>query len=271
MRKAKKVYFRKFQKRKLTRKEKQRLINKIIFGTGLFLFLFFLYFFIFSPYFQVKEIEISGVFRLISPDNFRKEVEDSITQRFLFWANKNIIFIREENLEKKMKEKNPLIQSLKLEKDYPDKIILEIYERMPFGILETLNGRFIFDQEGVIFLKEHTESAKERLIKIKDFSKEASVGQGYFAEKEIRQFQQIRDFFKNRLNIEIQEIDISDPDKIIIGTKEGWKVFLTFKQNFDIILSKLEILLIDEIPEEKREKLDYIDLRFEKIFYKYRR
>jgi len=96
------------------------------------------------------------------------------------------------------------------------------------------------------------------------------VGEKNFEEDFIKNLELAVDFFENKLKINLENIDISSPDKVIVNTKEDWKTFLVIDKNLKINLEKLKIILIQEISLENRVNLDYIDLRFDKIFYKFK-
>jgi len=270
----KRYYLKGLPSKKLTTKKRKELIRFSLYLLFFFLIASLAFYIIFGPYFQVKDVQIQGVFRFDSKENLEKEIDDLITQRILFLKTKNIFLIHQKSLEKKLKERDFLIRELRLEKEYPSRIFIVLTERSPLGVLESRSGSFFFDETGLVFLKTDgvflSDKQQRNLLKVRDLSREAKLGCLYFSKGEIHNFGLIKNFFEAKLDNPLKEIDVSNFNKVIVETEEGWKVFFDFEENLDINLQKLDILLANEIPREKRKKLDYIDLRFEKIFYKYK-
>ena len=53
-------------------------------------------------------------------------------------------------------------------------------------------------------------------------------------------------------------------------TKEGWRILLDLKENMEWQQTKLQLVLEQKIPLEKRGELQYIDLRFgDQAYIKY--
>ena len=53
-------------------------------------------------------------------------------------------------------------------------------------------------------------------------------------------------------------------------TAEGWEVYFTPKEDLNWQITELKAVLENEISPERRGNLEYIDLRFEKIYIKYK-
>jgi cell division septal protein FtsQ len=249
------------------RQKKQNKRKISFFLIAVFLFLIFV-FFAFCPYLQIKNIEINGIFRFSSKDYLKEIANNFAVKKLIFIENRNIFFIWNKSLENYIKEKDYKIGKVVARKIYPDKLLISIEERFPVGIIYSGENSFLFDNEGVIFQNVGKDFSNQNLIRLLT-SNNVILGEKNFEENFINDLETIFDFFENKLKINLENIDISSSDKIVVSAKEGWKVFLTIDKNLKINLEKLKIVLIQEISLEDRNNLDYIDLRFDKIFYKF--
>ena len=66
---------------------------------------------------------------------------------------------------------------------------------------------------------------------------------------------------KNNLNLLIKETIISS-EKLTIITDQDWQIYFDLKEDTDWQLIKLRVVLEEKIPEQERENLEYIELRF---------
>jgi hypothetical protein len=68
----------------------------------------------------------------------------------------------------------------------------------------------------------------------------------------------------------IVEISIISNERLNIKTFEGWLIYFNPKEDLDWQTQKLDLVLEKQIPLEKREELEYIELRFgNQAFIKY--
>ena len=56
-----------------------------------------------------------------------------------------------------------------------------------------------------------------------------------------------------------------------VQTSQNFLIYFNPKEDIEKQVQKLILTFENEIPQEKRENLDYIDLRFgDKVYYKYK-
>ena len=73
-------------------------------------------------------------------------------------------------------------------------------------------------------------------------------------------------FSKDGLSFEIMS-----ESQIHARTGEGWSVYFTHTEGLSWQMTKLQTVLENKIPFEKRKKLEYIDVRFgDQAYFKYR-
>lgn len=211
-----------------------------------FCFIFFsLYFF--DSYFQIKKIKIVGskinIFGL-------KEITD-----------KNIIFTSEEKIKKILKDKNPLIKFLLIEKKYPDTLVLTINLYQSIGELVVGGGYFQLSEDGKIIGKSKKENKKITKINFYQKLNYQSYNQG-----ERISLKEILDglyFLKSLIdiNIKVDSLDINGINMIVCKLENKKIIFSSEKEK------ELQIFQVKEIIRRfKIEGKNYkeIDLRFDK-------
>lgn len=201
----------------------------------------------FDNYFQVKKIKIVGskinIFGL-----------NEIT-------GKNIIFISEEKIKEILKEKNPLINSLLIEKKYPDTLVLNITLYQPIGELIVNSGYFQLAEDGKIIAKSKKEN--EKITKINFYQK---LNYQSYNQGEIISFKEILDglYFLQSLidmNIKADSLDINGINMIVFKLENKKIIFSSEKDR------ELQVFQVKEIIRRfKIEGKNYkeIDLRFDK-------
>lgn len=264
-----KYRFKKKYLRGLNLKEKKQKQKRIIKISIVFLFVVAFIYFAFCPYFQVQDIEINGIFRFSSQEDLKNYIDELIARKFLFISNKNIFFINKKDVEEKIKQNNYKIDSVVVKKKYPNKISISVEERFPIGTLVSKENIFLFDKKGYLFQQVESDFHQQNLIRLVDANNNFSLGDNYFNKEFIDNLNLCFDFLQNKLNLDIESINISNLNKISINTEQSWEIFILFNENLKTSLKKLEVILLDEIIFEDRVNLDYIDLRFEKVFYKF--
>jgi len=51
-----------------------------------------------------------------------------------------------------------------------------------------------------------------------------------------------------------------------VKTSEGWEIYFNLKKDINWQLTELDFLLKERIPPDKKGNVEYIDLRFERIY-----
>ncbi len=96
--------------------------------------------FSFSPFFQIRNFEYSGL-NIVS--------EEEISNIMHTYLNDNILFLDQRDLNKDLLG-HPYIKSVEIIKDYPDQIILNIKEREPIAKINNDGQYLSFTSSGFI-------------------------------------------------------------------------------------------------------------------------
>lgn len=244
-----------FKKKKLIWRQKQ-------FWQGIAFFLFFFslsYILFFHQTFQIDKIVIAGE-KKISKENLESFINAKLdSNRLLFFQTKSIFLINCGILEKNILKNYSGLANLKIKRNFPAGLTFILEERVEAANWCRQGRCFLIDKEGIIF----REESKEDLAKIVDNhnSGDLQLGQRVMSKEELNQI--ISGILPALGNLAIEPAQFSaSEDKLEVLTKENWKIFFDLQKDIDWQLTKLDAVLRDSIPQDKRRNLDYIELRF---------
>lgn len=223
----------------------------------------------FSPFFQIGEVLISGNKKIDLADLY-KVINPYLSKNMLLWETKSIFFVSPTKIEKIISENFPSVTQIKVERKWPDGIKVFIQEREAEAIWCKEPVCFYIDKNGVIF-EEVLGNFDKLVIQNKEYKEDLFLGKQVLSKEKIGEVFILRDSFKNELQIDIKEVIFVSPERIDVLTPEGWEAYFNFPvDNLQWQITRLKIILQEEIPVERRPELEYIDLRFGKVYYKYR-
>lgn len=235
-----------------------------------------IYVFFFSPYLAISSLDIIGGEK--SGNDLREKIEKKISGRyFRFLQKNNMILISGKKLEKEMLERFKIISSIEISRDFPDKLTINVKERVPKLILCGKDICYVVDSEGEIFDQMNDENIRlfDDLPILRDEGgKEFDL---HDRPLPISHIQYVADFMKKierDLGLVLDK-NVTTP-KLVSGdirfkTSENWNIYA----NIDIPLEKemgmLKVVLENNIDRSRRHLLDYIDLRTNnKVYFKYK-
>jgi len=249
----------------------------LLVGTGLF------YFICFSSIVQVKNIRIEKEAVEIGPgtdfisdqaiQNINVLIEKEITKEIFSQKSKSILLVNSQKIKKEIMVQFPEIAQIEVEKKFSQGAI-NFYLSRKRGVALWCQETdcFLLDKLGIIFSQ--SSEIDQELFKITKLNDQEELILG----KELidaQKLAQILDIFSRiekteGLKLVITEFEIESDEKLNIITDQNWRIYLNPKGNIDWQLTKL-IVSLKEIPLENREKLDYIELRFNNFApYKYK-
>lgn len=255
---------RRFKIKKRFKKRKSIFKNRFFWISFFILVLIFglSYLFIFSQVFRIKEIKISNV-----DDSLKLKVEEVIKNEI----GSNIFLVNFEKMNKEILSQFSEIVELDFKRKFPSTLIIQIAERESVGVwcYQTYDECFFIDREGIIFKKTKTELMQEEVMIVSLKKEEALVsGKEILVPQILELILKIKEEFEENLKIEIENFTIVSEKRLNIKTNENWEIYFNLEKDIKLEVTKLKALLEKEISPEERRNLEYIDLRFEKIFYK---
>ena len=273
-----------YRKRHLKNKIHRIRPKKSIFKKPIFWFLLLflilistaLYFLLFYQKFQVKNITNSG-----NEKANEQEIENIVLNEtnkkiinFLSFnvTSESIFLVDTENIKKQVLNMFPVIEDVKTDKNFPDSISVQIKERKPFAVFTSQNNEdyFYIDESGVIF--EKLQGFPQNMTAIRQLinSVDAVIGKEAVEKNIMKAVSNIKKNLEDKFQIDIREAFISNPLRLDIKTGENWQIYFNLGPDSDINLqiTKLNLLLTEKISPQVRKNLEYIDLRFDKAYYK---
>lgn len=260
----KKKNFKKSYKRKLVKPfYKKRFFW--IFITILVCLSILIYFLFFSHFFRIKNIQISGN-EIVYREEIENIIEEKIFFDFLFFQPKTIFSLKTSKTSTYIEQRFLEIDSVTIKTNFPNELIVDIKERKPVAIWckeEENDDCFLINKKGIIFRRVMPAG----MVIIKGGNNNISLGENALSYKEMKALIEI---WKELEDINIVSFTVSNPD-INVGTAKGWNILFTFRESIASQAFKLALTMEEHIPPEKRESLDYIDVRFDnRVFFKHK-
>jgi len=269
--------YRSFRKPRRIKKKKSILKNRF-FWLAIFILITLgdlFYFLIFSSFFQIEIIAISGNEK-VSEKEIKKIIEENIKNKILFFPTKSIFLFDSSKIKENILANYPQVAAIEVHRGFPKSLNILVSERLAIAVFcqqFSTNGKigeicFLIDQDGVAFEEDHP---KKDLIKIVEEKKEEdlSLGETVIKQENLEKILQVQQSLLEETDIGINEFFVL-PERFNLRTTEGWEIYFSFEKEIQKQVSTLTLVLEKEIPLEKRRDLEYIDLRFTRVYYKYR-
>ena len=238
------------------------------YATGILFFLTFLFYaVVFSPWLEIQEIKIQGTSEIL-PEHILFVVGDNFWQEFLGIPTNSILLFDIKGMEEKLSFVFPAILRVMVERSLPQTLVVKVEEREQI-VTWCSSTCFAIDAEGVLF-KEVEEQGEYVVL---DFNGEATLGQELLKPSLLALLLDFKERFQEAgesLQFLIIVFEIDEGGEVRGITKEGWRILLNIKEDMKWQRTKLELVLQQKIPLEKRGELTYIDLRFgDQAYIKY--
>ncbi len=215
--------------------------------------------------FQVTEIQIVGASTL-APADILPIVEREIVSKIAFLSSRSIFLINRARISDKLILTFPQLNSVKVKRSFPRSVVVFVVERKAVASWCRNDGEcFLIDRGGVIFEKAPDDA---QLVIIKGGDGAVSLSGRPISSSEMEFIIKASRGLKGIVHP--VTFNVNNPD-VFVRTTEGWEVRFTLTKSPRIQTEKLILVLENTIPEEKRAKLDYVDVRFQdRVYFKYR-
>ena len=271
---------RKFKRHHYKVKRKKSIFKNRLFGESFLLFLeisFIFYFLIFSQTFRIEKVYVFGD-KEIKTENLQEFLQEKIEKFSPSISIANIFLVNSKKLQEEILKKFPEIDIVEIKKKFPNILDIKIKERKAVAIFcpggpGTVPQCGFLDKKGIIFENPSTKAWRginEDLPLVKSLESEEKINFGEVAiEREIlEKILRIAEYLKTKLNIEPEEYVLAAEFRLNVKTSQGWEIFFDLNNDIDLQILKLKLLLEKEILSENRKILEYIDLRFTRVYYK---
>jgi len=230
----------------------------------IFIILVFFILIILSLYYLVKYfLDNSNIFlikNIKAREEFKKELE--------YLKYKSLLNVDIKDVYFKIYRNHPEYKEIFIIKEFPSSIRIDIKLREPFCQLE-LGNFYILDKEGFVIDIRDNQLKDVILIKFNSFKYPLKKCFKINDSNLNTAFKLIDEINKNNFikKLPIKFIDITNPLEICFFI-DNTKIILT--ENFKKKLEILEDILISELKNDLKS-VDYIDLRFDKVYISYRK
>ncbi len=303
------MFFKKKRKNKFTNKlyrvERQtRYKNPLKIKKGLFKFKLFriinllliagilgcLYFFIFSNFYNINNVEVTGN-EIISTEDVLDITNNYLAKnKLLLLKNKNIFLFNKSDLASDINEV-VILDNMVIEKILPNTIRINIQEKAVAFKWLTNQQTYLVDQQGIVIKRyyklvtpkifqltqiepENDNKQNDNLLIIKNLAnQDINLGDKIINAQDINFiFNLLKKLEKNDYFV-IKELSVPNnfPGYITITTLNDWQIHFNLADSADSQINRLNVLIRDKIKKENLSALNYIDLRLgESIYYKFK-
>lgn len=213
----------------------------------LIIILFIVWSFLYSSFFNIKEIFIEG--------NFLSKKEDIIGYAPV---GKNIFRFDILEVKKSIKKTSPIISDVEIYRGIPNALKIVVLEKKPRVVWQT-NGKFFLIDESGEAVKEITQSDFSELIHISDQKNlETKIGQKVLSREFINFSDTINKKFFDTTNIKISGWQVPETTfDLYVYTETGFFVKFDTTRSAETQLENLQKILVAYRPNIK----EYIDVR----------
>lgn len=249
-----------------------------------------LYFFIFSDYYQITNVEVSGN-QIISTQDILDIADEYLAAKKMYVLDNNNIFIlSKKKLSNKISEKI-IFDDIKISKLLPNTLKLRFVEKKAALKWQINNNDYLIDDQGQIikrYYQINTPSifliAEQNNTQNKqnndDFTRvfnqsnqKINLGDHVLKSQDIEFILNLEDKISQLDYLNNHQVIVPNnfPEYLIIKVNDKWQIFFNFNDTVDIQVERLNTIIDQKITRNNLNRLDYIDLRLgESIYFKYK-
>jgi len=265
---------------------KNRFVWDVVLGVVLVLALSHLLFF--SRAFEIRDVGIAapgGLGHLVM--QVKSAASEELNKPFLWILNKKSFFSASARaIKQRVLNDHPEIDAMIIKRVFPHGLFLELYDRKEVAVWCYNEANcFLVDKKGVVFkpITAITATSTDSAVPLNTeltliFDQSESNGFDAIAtgelltdvisEEKLAQILEVQKTFDKDLSIPLQHFLTDTEEMLHAVTKQGWKVYFVLGGDMAESLTRLKLLFEKELTPEKAKNLQYIDLRFSKVYYK---
>src|SRR3989338_7189269 len=239
----------------------------------------------FWPVLQVKEIKVSGTATLAASD-VQAFAQHELSSYVPALGSKSILLINKSDLTNKLLKEFVRIAELKITRELPATLRLQINERQALAIFCRIDC-FWLDKQGVVFSAASAgqlggnqelsvelragEATNFPLIQDKRGAEPIALGQQVLAAPTLVKLLVILTGANGLVDLVVDELALTSDAKAELSLAGGGRVIFSLQDDSAFQLQNLRVVLEKQIPLALLSELDYIDLRFgSKVYYKFK-
>ncbi len=225
------------------------------------------WFICFSPLFEVKIVNVSGDGADKSGE-YQKIIEGLTEKKIAFLSSKSIFLFDLDKASKEILNKFPQIQNISIQRKFPAQIYASVQERKPAAVFHWRGEKyFLIDETGVIFEEVGQPDGFFEILK-SDEPNDAKLGSRIFDTAFLVKILRFKADIENKMPVKISRGLVVTDERVNFTTTEGWEIFVNPQKDMDWQFTKLEAVVNDASFAQKRGNLEYVDLRFTRVYLK---
>jgi cell division septal protein FtsQ len=222
---------------------------------------------------QIESVTVSGN-QTVSAQSIQSIAEQELQQPLFgipFTDSHNFFIVKTAPIQNAILANFPLVGSVAVTKQFPNKLFIAVHERAPVGVYCGLSGScFAIDESGVLFQPLQQAPQGQFIILQPTGAPTPDTGEHAVDPAIMKNILAISaDLQQHSMSVEqISITNVSDTD---ITTSGGWHAYfdLSGAEDFATQLNKLDLLLSQDFTAGTPKGLQYIDVRFgDKAYYK---
>lgn len=214
---------------------------------------------LFSPWVQLRGVEIAGVAPPL------KEEVALEASRFL---KGSILFVNTKAVERALRAKFPQIEKARADRALFGRTVrVTVQERTQVALACREHSCVALDRHGILFAPVQDTGEFLRIEGDSDF--ELVLGREFLDEALFSALFFMKDAAKE-LDVEFVSFEIVTKDRVSAASSEGWEVIFNPRADTQWQMTKLEAVMNQKLPQDKRKGVEYVDLRFgDQAYIKY--
>lgn len=224
------------------------------------------------PFFQFKNISVSGNVSISSPD-IEQSANTFLARKFFYaFPVRNIFLFNPAALEERILTEFPIIAAVRVSRSFQKEVSISVTERTLWGLYCGVPTDCFYIAEDGVLVAEAPQLTENAMFRIHDKRVGAALrglGEQAVAGDRMAQIRQAVDFLAGRYDISAREVVLGDgfEGRAELVTGEDWFILFDARTNMERALENMALVLERHI--KNRNMLEYVDIRFEgKIFYK---
>jgi len=260
-------------------KAPSHVISRIIFRFVLLIFVGSVgYVLLFSSFLEIRKVKLVGISELNYGDVYGKIDELLAKKDFNFVSRKNFILFPSGKIKSELENTFRKISEVKIEKIFPDSVVVEIVERKALLMWCSAGPCYIVDENGYAYTGadfESDEIKQNNLLSVIDNSgKSVAIGEKVLDDDYIEFVISLKDKLENDTGINVNNeygTQSKIAEEVRVKTEEGWEIFFSTTLPMEGSIQTLKTFLEKEMADKDKSKLEYVDLRAEnKVYYKFK-
>jgi len=250
-----------------------------------------LYFFIFSSFYDITNVEIKGNEVISSEDLFQIIETYLATNKFVIFKNRNIFLLNKKKLIRNI-ENEVILEDITIEKILPNTLRIRIKEKLTALKWLNNNQEYLVDIYGqvirrlykyktpVIFqlnnkneVQASDNNPTEYLSIIDQSNQNINLGDQVLTQEDIQFIQQLGQKVGDYSYLQPKNYLVPQifPESLILELEGGGMIHFNLADSLESQLLRLDLLIKEKISKDKLYLIEYIKLNLgEKVFFKYK-